>query len=261
MNSAALEPRGWRTPRWFLLVALIFVSQLLLIYLLSARKRASVRPPPARASIQLFTRQLTESEFSKIFLASDPTLFARANPHGFSGAAWLKVPQRNYDLSERTELPFWLSLHSEQLGNDVVQFVRTNTIAQLPLSEISAPKILASSILDLTSTAKSNSQFRVEGNLARHELIAVPKLQSWATNEILRNTVVQIAVDGRGTVLSPRLLLRSGLVDADRAALDTARNLQFIPSGKNETVWGKLIFDWHTIPVTTTNGVVKGSAP
>ena len=261
MNSAALEPATWKTPRWLFLLTVVFASQLLLIYLLSARKRTSVRPPPARASIQLFTGQLTEAEFSKAFLASDPTLFARANPHGFSGAAWLKVPERNYDLSERTELPFWLSLNSEQLGNDITQFVRTNAMAPVSLSEISAPKILASPILDLTSGAKSNSQFRVEGDLVRRKLIDVPKLQSWATNEILSNTVAQIAVDGRGTVLSARLLSRSGSAEADSAALDTARNVQFIPNGKSEMVWGELIFDWHTIPVAVTNGVVKGNAP
>ncbi|MEO5804455.1 MAG: hypothetical protein ABIR24_13095 [Verrucomicrobiota bacterium] len=261
MNSPALEPVTWNAPRWLLLLTLVFGSQLLLIYLLSARERASVRPPPARASVQLFTARLTESEFSKTFLASDPTLFARANSHGFSGAAWLKVPERNYDLSERAELPFWLALNSEQLGNGVDRFLRTNATTPISLSEIAAPKILASPILDLTINAKSNSQFRVEGELVRRQLIDVPKLQSWATNEILSNTVAQVSVDGRGTVFSPRLLSRSGSVEADRAALETARNLQFVPNGKSEIIFGKLIFDWHTVPVVMTNGVVKGNAP
>jgi TonB family protein len=261
MNSTALEPATCKPQWWLFILALVFVSQLLLIYLLSGRERPSVRPAPARMSIQLFTGQLTESEFSKIFLASDPTLFARASPHGFSGAAWLSVPERNYDLSQRTESPFWLALNSENLGDVVTRFVRTNVIAPLSLAEISAPKILISPILDLPSGVKSNSQFRVEGDLRLRELIEVPKLQSWATNGILSNTVVQIAVDGRGAVVSPRLLSRSGSADADRSALDTARNVQFVPNGKNETTWGKLIFDWHSIPAATTNGVARGSAP
>lgn len=254
MNSAALESVGWRAQRWLIWLALIFGAQLLLIYLLASHKK-TVTPSPfaQRSSIQLFTEPVSDSQFSETFLANDPTLFAMANPNGFSGAAWLKVPKRNYDLSERVESPFWLSLNPEQLGSSVSQFVRSNIIATLASPENIAPKIFASTLLDSADSRKTNSQLRIEGDLASRKLIEHPQLQSWATNGILSNSVVQISVDRRGIVISPRLLSRSDLLEADRAALTLARELRFEPSANPNTTWEKLIFDWHTVPVATTN--------
>jgi hypothetical protein len=150
MNSAAIESEAWKSGRWLFLLVLIFGSQLLLIYLLSARTHTGIpRAVAPTSSIQLFTRPINESEFSETFLANDPTLFAMANTHGFSGAAWLKIPERNYDLAQTPEATFWLSLNSEQLGDDITQFVRTNSIAPIAIAENVAPKILTSSSLDL----------------------------------------------------------------------------------------------------------------
>lgn len=254
MNSAPVEPVIWKAPRWLFLFALIFGSQVLLIYLLSANARSASRPILAPSpSIQLITEPINDSKFSEIFLASDPTLFAMANPHGFSGEAWLKVPKRNYNLSDRVEVPFWLPLNSGQLGSGIAQFVRTNVVVPLSITENVAPKIFVSQFLDSSSNAKSNSQLRIEGDLALRKLIDSPELKTWAHTEILSNTVAQIAVDKSGTVISVRLLSRSGLAEADRAALTVAREIRFGPSGKSDATWGRLVFDWHTVPATLTN--------
>jgi hypothetical protein len=258
MNSVVLEPATWKMPRWLSMLVLIFVSQLLLIYLLSARGNVTARTLSIQpVSVQIYTEQLGESEFSKELLVNDPTLFAMANPRSFSGAAWLKAPTRNYDLAAPAEKPFWLKLDSSQLGSGIAQFVRANAVAPLPTQESSAPIILALQIPDPTINIKNSSRLRVEGDLASRDLIERPQLQSWAHSEIVSSTIAQVLVDGRGMVLSAKLLSRSGLADADRTTLEIVRNLQFTPNGEREPVWGKIIFDWHTIPTAQTNISVK----
>jgi hypothetical protein len=254
MKSVALEPVSWNLRRWSFFLALVFASQLILIYLLSARGRNFLHPQPAHASVQLFTRPLSQSEFTETFLAGDPTLFAVANSHGFSGGAWLKNPERNYDLSERVvESPFWLKLDFDQLGKGLAQFSQADAIVPFSSLEFPEPKILAALILDSTSVAKSNSLLRVEGDLISRQPMAWPELKSWPYTEILSNSVAQIAVDKSGAVVLARLLSRSGLAEADRAALDIARNFSFAPDKARDIVEGNLIFEWHTIPAAVTN--------
>jgi TonB family protein len=260
MNPAALEPATWNARRWLFSLALIFLAQLLLIYLLSARQRAVNSPAIAPTmKVHLFTGELAESEFSETFLASDPTLFAVASPHSFS-TAWLKAPKRNYNLSERTELPYWLALNSEMLGKSVTQFVQTNLITPTSVQENPEPKILAATIPGSFNVPKSNSVLHIEGNLTSSILGDLPQLESQPHTVILSNSVVQVTVDPRGTVVSARLLARSGSADADRSALETAGHIQFAPNTKNETILGKLIFDWHTVPSSATNST-NGTLP
>jgi TonB family protein len=260
MSSAAIEPVGWKAHHWLFLLALIFGSQVLLIYLLSARTHIPSHPLTATsASIQLVTEPFNESELSEMFLGSDPTLFAMANPHGFSGAAWLKVPERNYDLSEQPESPFWLALNPTQLGASLGQFVQTNVMALLSMPENFTPKIFASPNMELIVNAKSNSQWRIEGDLSTRSLIEEPQLKPMASSEILSNSVAQIAVDKSGMVVAVRLLSRSGSPEVDRAALALAREVRFVPSENRDLVWGKLVFDWHTVPVATTNSPAGNS--
>ncbi len=259
MNPGILEV-SWGLRRWAVAAGLIFLGQLFLIYFLAAGHRHFASPPPPRASFQFAGEPLSESQFSETFLLSDPTLFALPNRHGFSGPAWLNAPPRQYDLAEQTESPFWLPLNSEQLGNVISRFVLTNALSSLPISETPPPKILTSPIFDFTSNAKSNSTLRLEGELAARRLLNVPLLRWWATNEILSNSVAQIAVDKKGSVILARLISRSGFSEADRSALEIARLLQFTP-GVNEMVWGNLIFDWHTVPIAATNNTTKTNAP
>jgi hypothetical protein len=245
----------WKTARWLVLLAFIFGLQLLLIYWLSVR--SPIGPGPATlpdSKMVLVTRPLNQMELSKTFLASDPTLFAIPDAHGFSGGAWLKTTERDYDVSEHTESPFWLALDVGDLGKPAEQFVRTNARLPIAIAENPVSKIFGSlPFVDLRENAQTNSQLRIEGEIAARKLIDFPQLKSWVHSEILSNTVAQIAVNQRGAVVVARLLSRSGLAEADDAALDVARQLQFVPVEKSELTWGKVILDWFTAPLPTTN--------
>lgn len=260
MNSAALEPVPWKARHWLPLLGFIFAAQLFAIYLLSAHRKTSTPSPLPQPSpsIRLVTGPANPLKLSETFLASDPMLFAAANREGFSGAAWLKIPKRNYDISERVETPYWLSLDATQLAGGIGQFVRTNVIAPIQIAQNIAPRISASPALDLARNAQTQSRLRIEGDLASRQVIDFPALKSWASSEILSNTVSQIAVNQRGTVVAVRLLARSGLPDADRFALEASREIRFAPDRQTEATWGNLIFDWHTL--ATTNAANESPA-
>ena len=254
MISTVLETMTWKGRHWLGLLGLIFLLQFLLIYFLSARGHNHPVALSTPAVVRMSSGPLTESKFAESFLASDPTLFALPGLSGFSGAAWLKVPAHDYGeatFSERKEPTFWLALNIGQLGGGPGQFVRTNALSPMLLAENSIPKI-QTRLLPVESNAKTNSQLRIEGELASRALLPLESLQVWPHTNILTNSVAQIAVGQNGTVISARLLLKSGLDEADRSAMEMARRSQFAP-GKSEIAWGNLIFDWLTIPDVATN--------
>jgi TonB family protein len=78
--------------------------------------------------------------------------------------------------------------------------------------------------------------------------INLPSLQD---NDVIAPSEVQALVDAGGDVVSTVLLESSGFQNADDKALELARSLRFTPS--SGLTFGKLVFNWRTIPVTTTN--------
>ncbi len=264
MSCVAIEPSNSTARRWFGLVTLVFLSQLLLIFLLSGRPQTRSRIAPSVAPLLLFPEQLTEAEFAEKFLVSNPDLFVSPNVSGFSGTAWLNIPPRDYEKSrsiKRTEPPFWLTLNLQQLGNSISRDTQTNAASAPVFAETVRPKIQFRKKLENVLEPETPSQLRVEGALAARELLNPPQLQAWPHTEILSNSVAQISVDKYGSVLSARLLLRSGFSNADNNALEIARNLQFSPSGESNITLGQLSFEWRTLAVIAANGEPKAIQP
>jgi len=62
--------------------------------------------------------------------------------------------------------------------------------------------------------------------------------------------------------LSATLLTGSGLTEADSYALKLAGTTRWRPVPRNgggadfveQLAWGRMIFQWHTLPLPTTNG-------
>lgn len=262
MIASVLESARWKARRWLAAFASIFLLQFLFIYFLSTRSPSTPGSLSRSFHLQIFSAPWTEAKFSKIFLESDPALFAIPGTHGFSGAAWLKDPVRDYEagnLFEQKEPPFWLTLNVGQLGDSIGQFVRTNRAAPGLRREDSAPKIQIR-LLAVADETKTNSQLRVEGQLAGREMISSAELASWPHTNLLSNSIAEVAVDQNGMVISARLLSKSGLEKADRSAMETARLAQF-SRDRRSIAWGTLIFDWHTLPMESTNSTDKPKSP
>jgi len=108
------------------------------------------------------------------------------------------------------------------------------------------------------------SRLEIGGALKNRRLSAQPQLRSWPFTDLLSNTVVQVMVDLQGRTFSPVVLERCGLKAADDRAVELAREMRFEnmdPLGKlagaSHMTMGELVFQWHTIPETTTNEVQK----
>ena len=259
MNTAAIEDTPPPARRWLLLLAVVFVVQVGLIFLLSGEPAKPVTASKALPSLQILPYRMTESQFMETFLATDPSLFVTANQHGFSGDAWLKAPPRFYEYHEiikRTEPPFWLALNLRQFGNTVSEFIQTNLVASANQPVVSPPKIhfKMSFSSDSSYPAKTNSQMFIEGAVADRLLVNPPQLETWPHPDLLTNSIAKIAVDAGGTVLSSRLISRSGSEEADNRALEISRNLEFSPARNTGLSWGTIIFDWQTTaPAASTN--------
>ena len=74
----------WTARRLWTVAVLAALVQVGLIYWASDRTAYVVRPTPARPPVQFAA--LSRSELLSL---TDPTVFSRAHPNGFSGAAWM----------------------------------------------------------------------------------------------------------------------------------------------------------------------------
>jgi TonB family protein len=237
------------------MLTLVFGLQLALILGLSNRTPPKPRPPAPAPGFRLVDRGAEE------FLAlNNPALFALPQAEGFSGLAWLRVPRRRFEPPEWSEAPRWLSLDPETLGAVFTEFIETNrseppSRMRQPLPELARPAV------SMAPDGPRKSVLRREGALTNRRLLTEPDLPSWPHTDLLTNTIVQVEVNAAGKPVSLTLLTSSGLPAADRRALEWVRSARFDPvepgGGKNpfgRLDWGKMVFDWHTIP---TNGVAK----
>jgi hypothetical protein len=111
--------------------------------------------------------------------------------------------------------------------------------------------------------APEHSGWRLEGALAQRRLLTGFELRSWQHTELLTNSIVQMVVDAAGAPVSLTLLPPgSGLAEADQTALTLARGARFepLPAAGPQTLasalarltWGRIIFEWHTMPPPPT---------
>lgn len=261
MNSAVIEPVRWSRRRWIYAVGGMFLLQAALIYFLAQPAQRPPERPIFRTSIQLATADEAFSKIAGLPGLEDPTLLALPSLAGFSGAAWLKFPTLDYQTAEWVEPPHWLPLDTQSLAITFSQFITTNVIAPVLIADKPLPPLQRYEPNFPNEPLPTQSVARIQGELSRRKLLTPVELQSWAASEILSNTIVQAAVDAVGFTFSATLLSGSGSTNADRHALAEVSNARFRPvrdaGGAADSTrlltWGKWVFQWHTLPVPSTN--------
>jgi hypothetical protein len=264
MNAAAAEPQPaglarteppgggrWTRNRWLTVVALVFAAHVLLLFTFGGRKQIV---PRAVANVP--TLNLTDDTNEWLAL-NDPTLFALPHQKDFASAVWLATPSMNPPPFRRTEPPRWLLLSANGLGLAFNQFMQTNRFAgfEVPLKppvKLSTPELPVESALAPTST------LQIQDDLAQRRLLDPINPPSWPYADVIAPSQVQVLVDAAGNVVSAVLLPPgSGYApadqydQADQRALELARAARFAPASRLTV--GRMIFNWHTVPVTTTN--------
>ncbi len=261
MNTIAHDAPPWSRRHWVYAVAGVAVLQVALVYFLAQSPQRPPERPIFRTSIQLAADDEAIRSIASLPGLDDPTLLALPSLQGFSGAAWLKFPTLDYKPAEWVEPPHWLPLETQSLSGIFTQYIATNVITPLLIADKPLPPLQRYEPNFPTEPPPAQSLARVEGELSRRKLFAPVELKSWASSEILSNTVVQAAVDAAGFTFSATLLSSSGSPSADRHALTEALNARFrplreMPAASEPTralTWGRWIFQWHTLPVPSTN--------
>jgi len=245
MNVAQAESQSWSRQRWLALIALVFAAHIGLIFLFGEKGEIVPRPVKNVPTLKL------ANDSDELLALNDPTLFALPHERDFASAVWLKMPDVKQPSFRWTEPPRWLPLPEENLGATFQQFMRTNYFAG-PLLDFKPQPKLSEPVLPVEPAFAQNSTMRVAGELAQRRLLNGINPPSLPYNDVIAPSRVQALVDAAGNVVSVVLLESSGFdAAADSRALEIARALRFAPA-KNPTV-GQIIFNWRTIPMTTTN--------
>ncbi len=116
---------------------------------------------------------------------------------------------------------------------------------------------------------QAQSRLRLEGALADRKLVAPIELSPQRHSDLLNPSIVQVVVNPEGQpILVPVLLSGSGSANADSMALQLARTARFnsVYQGGPEAAanpiaqlaWGRMIFEWQTLPTAVTNAVSTG---
>ena len=269
MNPIPLEPARWTRRRWLHTIGAVFALQIGLVAYLGQRDQRPPERPIFRTAIQMIVDESAAQQLAALTASEDPTLLALPHLQGFSGAAWLRFAPLAFQPEQWDEPPHGLALADRSLGSTFSRFLVTNAVSPLLVPEKPIPPLPRYEPHFPNEPVQAQSRLRMEGDLAARPLVAPLQLKSWAHSEILSNSVVQIVVDAGGSTFSPVLLTGCGLDEADLYALKLASSAHFRPlpgdangrEGAGHLAWGKLIFQWHTLPVPATNLSATASEP
>jgi hypothetical protein len=239
-----------------------FVVQVALVLWLGARQQ----PTPARPDFGMdvvLAGDESMAQWEKATWISDPTLLALPSFRGFSGPAWLRFNPPDYQPSEYSEPPRWLALDARILGNTFLSYVTTNDVLARPKSDRPLPPLQRYEPNYPNAAVPSQSQLQIEGELSGRLLPGQFELKSWPHSEILSNTIVQTAIDDEGRPVTTTLLQETASHEADLYALDLSRKARWRPRRVDsrrpdllgKVTWGRLVFQWHTLPLSETNRV------
>lgn len=249
---------AWGTGRLTVLVVALFIVQVGFVLLFAEREK------PARRQTRAEPRVVFVHEHVDVVaLADEPTLFAWAGPHTFSGHAWFRTLAKEYPQNKWTEPPAFFELPTAQLVSWFENVIDENNAHAVEVAEKIAPDFDLH-IPDPTPTfLPDKSTLAITGDIGARRFISQFDLPSWHATDVLRPTTVRVVVDANGQVHSATLLSQSGSEQADKFALDIAKLAEWEPSpeirrqplGSPPTglASGTMIFYWHTTPGPATN--------
>ena len=252
MNGAVTGPQMWTARRLWTVAVLAAAVQAGLIYWAGDRMPFHARTASAMPAVQLAAP--TRSE---LLTLTDPTVFSRAHPDGFSGPAWLTIRDQPSDAETNAAPQQWLALAPGLLGGNFRDYMRTNPPAAFAIALRPSPAPTRPGALPALTLATA-STVQVEGALAARARVNFSPPPSQTNADILLPSEVQLLVDARGNPISAVLLKSSGYKPADQLAVTLARDAQFTPDrdalarSANDpdagVISGRMIFRWHTVP-------------
>jgi hypothetical protein len=253
MQAIDLDLARWPKRRWIFAVVVVLAAQLgplLWLSLQNPLSRVAISPTPRISMTMTPGPARSSPQFDPI---DDPMLFARAHPHGFSSAAWGPPGLKVEIVPKAKVLP---ALAFSDAG-DLIQFssLGADRLSYVPNHRFEPP-LDAPALLGKGPARESF--LRLEGDLARRELLSRPQLPQQTFNDALQGTVIEAAVNSDGFVMSARVVSGSGAKQADLDGLSISKRLRFTPSGVDSGLtWGRLVFEWFGVAAPEANAGVK----
>lgn len=249
---------SWPRARWIRVIALLFLGQLFLTWVLAERVVRPVREAQHGAPVAFLTLPSANLAVHQHPEVAGATLFALVDPRSFSGTAWLRSEQRESPLTEWKEPDFWLAANPDRLGLPFQRFIQTNA-PQLTSAAV-IPAYERTPISVPPAPHPTQSSLVVAGELGARKLLADPAIPLWPLAGTLRPTHVSLAVDASGDVFSAVVENSSGDAAADEQALSIVQQLRFAPAAKRppkspigaDLIWGTVILRWQTTPPPIT---------
>ncbi len=272
-SPGPMPARRWSWSRWTAAVAIVFVLHVILIFTFGARK--NIQPAPARHAPSLAL--VAESPGDWLAL-NNATLFALPGNSGFAASMWMELPPLTIHQQNWTDEPHWLnpsnSLQMAELFGPFNRFVQTNHFGGIHFDFNLPPEVAAPATATQPPILQS-STLQIQGEIAKRHLLTPIRLPSWPDSDVDAPSIVQVLVDPAGNVVSAVLLPQEIMSQvnswepplwhnkkADPWAVEEARTLRFspLPSGAtpgsntlSRVAVGQLVFNWYTVPATTTN--------
>jgi hypothetical protein len=241
---------GWSHTRFWTVALALFILQAGLIWCFAEREHKPSLATPVALALRVLPRPMTQEQLATSLFAEDPTLFQAASLHGFSGRAWMQTPPPEYHAAEAPAPDVWLSLSNSgwfpRLRVPPAAKEQPLALAVPPATQFTPTPLPAASL----SEDPGDAGVRIDGPLGLRRLVSpLPAPAPQPSVELLKNTVIQIAVDPSGEVMTACLTANSGSPAADAAALGLARRLRFAPVNAPGAApdWGRVIFAWQTV--------------
>jgi len=249
-------------PGLWIAVALVFAAQVAVVFWLGTPPSAT---PAQRTAAPMI--HLAGKDWQELLALEDPTLFVLPHRNNFSGAVWVKNTPQPFEPTNTFEPPRPLPLLPVRLGAAFAVFMETNppprfqTEMGLRFGDLNRSRTIS------TQPTPVSSVLRVEGDLARRRLMTPFHLPPQTNSDVLKNTEVQVMVDALGNVFSTVVIAGSGNADTDALALTNfAKSSRFEPVKAaapgtvmpNTVTFGKLVFEWKTVPAPETNNPSLG---
>jgi len=241
----------WPRARWVAVILAVVVFQGVLLFL-APRALQGVRTKYPHEPAVSFVHFSAPSEWLAL---QDTSLFASANPRGFSGPAWIIETPRTYVAPDSLPSPAFLAFSElEPDGEDIAP-----TFAALPHTR---PLPNPTSVSTRSTAPEPKSRLEIEG-LAERQLVSAPPIPIQYATDALRPTVVKALIDSDGSIFSCRVIESSGSKIADNSAIDLVRKIRFSPTGsenrKDSLSSGRLIFNWYALDASATNAAPSKS--
>jgi TonB family protein len=247
-ESRAARPQpaaeGWTRNKFVFFVAVALVLHVALIIVFGTKKQ--IVP---RAVTNVPHLRLADSADELIALG-DPTLFARPNAQDFVTEFWLRPPAVKQQHFSWTEDPRYLPPAPDEFGAVFCEFMQANPAPETPLNFKPEPKLIKPAVV-FDEAMPQATTMQISGDLARRRRFNQIEPPLIPVNDVIAPSVVQALVDTAGNVASTVLLDSSTDAEADQLALQLARTLRFVPAPR--LMFGQITFNWHTVPVTSTN--------